>query len=307
MSDQVSRPLKIALVQQASLSPDPERNKAELCEILDELASKANFVMPTELSTTPYFGIIRDRSLEAWAEELDGPFLARVRSIAAKHKCAVLVPVYLATSDGAFVNAVVVIDEDGRMVQGSVRGSESLPYYSKVHLPNARRGDDGIDETFYFRRGTRFPVFHMAQARVGVLTCYDRRFPEAWRSLVLAGAELIFVPSCVPAWNPSSLASTGDMFLRELQTRACENGVFVAACNRAGEQRFRDIIVNFIGGSCVIDPAGGVVGQLSSAEAGNLIVEVDRDKVRRVRRRLTLLQDRQPDAYDLQTRQGDWQ
>jgi predicted amidohydrolase len=107
------------------------------------------------------------------------------------------------------------------------------------------------------------------------------------------------MPSCVPAWNPSSAASTEALFVAELQTRACENGVFVAACNRAGEQVLQNTKARFIGRSCVIDPAGGLIQMGSATEASIIEIEIDLDKVRRVRRRLTLLEDRQVEAYDL--------
>lgn len=302
MSEGKPRTVRIALIQQAGLSPEPEQNKAELCELIDRLAAQADFVMPTELSTTPYFGIVRDRSLEPWAEELGGSFLTKVAQIAERRNATVLIPVYLKCENGTFANVVVVYGPDGRMVQGDLPGREPVGYFTKVHLPSAWRDDKGLDEPFYFRRGDGFPVFATPRARIGVLICYDRRFPEAWRSMALAGAELIFMPSCVPSWNPGSLASTGDMFVLELQTRACENGVFVAACNRAGEQKFRNIVTQFVGRSCVIDPAGGVLEQAPAAAAANLTIEIDLDDIRRVRRRLNLLQERQPHAYDLGAR-----
>lgn len=300
MREHKPRPVRIALIQQGALAADPEKNRADLCRAIDQLAADADFVMPTELSTTPYFGAVHDRSLEAWAETLDGPFLTLIKDIAAHRRCTVLLPIYLKSADGMFVNAVVVVGPDGRLIQGHVRNRRPASYYAKVHLPSAWRDGKGIDEPFYFRRGDGFPVFETPHGRIGILTCYDRRFPEAWRSLALAGAELVFMPSCVPAWNPSSLASTSDMFLAELRTRACENGFFVAACNRVGEQTFQNVATCFIGRSCVVDPAGGLVDEASGTAAANLTVEIDLDNVRRVRRRLTLLEDRQVDAYDLQ-------
>jgi len=300
MRERKPRPVRIALIQQGELAADPERNKADLCQVIDRLAGDADFVMPTELATTPYFGVVHDRSLEAWAETLDGPFLAQIKDIAAHRRSTVLLPIYLKSEDGTFVNAVVVVGPDGRLIQGRAGSRKPVSYFAKVHLPSAWRDGKGIDEPFYFHRGDCFPVFETPQGRIGILTCYDRRFPEAWRSLALTGAELVFAPSCVPSWNPSSLASTSDMFLAELRTRACENGVFVAACNRAGEQTFQNVVTRFIGRSCVVDPAGGVVGEASGTAAANLIAEIDLDEVRRVRRRLTLLEDRQVDAYDLQ-------
>lgn len=298
MAERKPRPVRIALIQQAALTP----SKAELCELIDRLAAHADFVMPTELSTTPYFGVVRDRSLEAWAEALDGSFLTKVRQIAERRSATILMPVYLKCENGTFANTVVVCGPDGRVVKGRLTGRDPVGYFTKVHLPSAWRDDKGLDEPFYFRKGDSFPVFDTPLARIGVLICYDRRFPEAWRSMALAGAELIFMPSCVPSWNPTSLASTGDMFVSELSTRACENGVFVAACNRAGEQNFSNVVTHFIGRSCVIDPAGGVIEQAPGDGAANLMVEIDLDNVRRVRRRLNLLQERQPDAYDLGAR-----
>lgn len=298
MRERKPRPVRIALIQQGALAPDPERNKADLCQVIDQLAGDADFVMPTELATTPYFGVVHDRSLETWAETLDGSFMARIEDIAAHRRSTVLLPIYLKSADGTFVNAVVVVGPDGCLIQGQAGGRKPVSYFSKVHLPSAWRDGKGIDEPFYFQRGDCFPVFETPHGRIGILTCYDRRFPEAWRSLALAGAELVFMPSCVPSWSPSSLASTSDMFLAELRTRACENGVFVAACNRVGEQTFQNVVTRFIGRSCVVDPAGGVVGEASGTAAANLIAEIDLDEVRRVRRRLTLLEDRQVDAYD---------
>ncbi len=299
MAEHTSRPVRIALIQQAGLSSDPEVNKAELRAVIARLAADADFVMATELSTTPYFGAVRDESLRRWSEKLDGPFLSEIGEIAARAGATILTPVYLDRADGSFANAVVVFGPDGRMIEGHTPGREPVPYFTKVHLPFAWRNGKGLDEPFYFHAGDCFPVFDTPKAKIGILVCYDRRFPEAWRSLALAGAELVFMPSCVPAWSPSVLASTADMFVSELQTRACENGFFVAACNRVGSQTLNGVDTQFIGRSCVIDPAGGVIAETRDPGATTLTVQIDLDDVRRIRRRLTLLQDRQPGAYTL--------
>lgn len=302
MSDAIARPLRVSLIQQSGLDPEPDVNKTELCRVIDQLAVNSDFVMPTELATTIYFAVVRDRSLTRWAETLDGAFVSQIREIAAHRRCAVLLPVYLQEAGGTYANSVIVIGTDGNIVRGHARHHEPLDFYSKVHLPSARRGDEGIDETYYFARGTSFPVFQVDETCIGILTCYDRRFPEAWRSLALSGAELIFMPSCVPLWNPSASASTGDLFVAELQTRACENGVFVAACNRAGGQSIGGTTTRFLGLSCIIDPAGGILKQGSAADADTVSAAIDLDKVRRVRRRLPMLDDRQMSAYDLEPR-----
>lgn len=302
MTEQMKKPIRVGLIQQAGLTDDLEANKRTLLRQIQALAPKADFVMPTELSYMPYFGRLRDESFRAWAEKIDGEFLFQVSAIASREKTTILAPVYLASADGSAVNAVVVFGADGHPVQGHAKGN-TVGEFRKVHLPYFWRDGKGLDETFYFQRGDAFPVFDTPKAKIGVLICYDRRFPEAWRSLALEGAEIVFMPSCIPAWNPSVLASTSDMFAAELRTRACENGYFVVACNRAGTEQLRDLETSFIGSSCVIDPAGGVMRQLSSDLAESAIVEFDLYEMTRVRRRLTLLEDRRISAYDIERNQ----
>ena len=265
---------------------------------IDAVGPEADLIMPTELSTTAYFPVLRDAAFKAWAEPLDGEVVCAVARRARTYRATILFPLYLDLG-GRQQNAVLVIGPDGRLIDGVCADGSAERFFAKIHLPDSRRGSGGLDEPFYFAPGDRFPVFDTPAGRIGVLLCYDRRFPEAWRSLVFAGAELIVVPACVPFWKPGARASTADMFVTELRTRACENGVFVACCNRAGEQRLRDVVSRFVGQSCVIDPTGAVLKIAPGDEAATVLADVDLDEVARVRRRLTILRDRRPDAYAL--------
>jgi N-carbamoylputrescine amidase len=79
-------------------------------------------------------------------------------------------------------NTAAVIDADGKY----------LGKYRKNHIPQVK----GFWEKFYFRPGNLgYPVFDTAVGRVGVYICYDRHFPEGWRALGLAGAQMVFNPS----------------------------------------------------------------------------------------------------------------
>ncbi len=287
---------RIALIQQQGLTEDRAANAAALLRTIDAEAPEADVVMPTELCTTPYFGVLRDPAIRGWAQAWTDDLVQAVCERAARHRTTVLLPIYL-DSAGVRENAVLVIGPDGRRIAGRCADGSTRPHFSKVHLPAAWRDGKGLDEPFYFTPGDGFPVFDTPAGRVGILVCYDRRFPEAWRSLLFAGAEIIFVPACVPVWSPGARASTADMFIAELRTRACENGVFVAACGRAGRQRLRDVESHFVGLSCVIDPAGAVLGTAPPDDAAQLVVDIDLAEVARVRRRLTILCDRRPEAY----------
>ncbi len=292
--------VSIGLIQQSNLSSDLEQNKRQLLASIHSLGPNSDFVLATELSTTPYFAVLHDEGIrEDWGESLDGRFVAEIKSLAKQYQCTILLPVYLKESETKGANVILVIGSSGELIEGQDAGGRTYPYYSKVHLPDAWRDDKGLDEPWFFEPGTGFPVFKTDKGTVGMMICYDRRFPEAWRSMALAGAEMVFMAGCIPVWNPGALAGTSDMFVTELRTRASENSLFVVACGRAGPQTLQHVSSNFVGKSCVIDPAGAVLAELPNDEAKDEIVQINLADVTRVRKRLTLFRDRRPEAYQL--------
>ena len=105
----------------------------------------------------------------------------------------------------------------------------------------------------WFSRGGTYPVFETDVGRIGMLVCADGRLPEIARSLALNGAQIILD---LTAWvsggrRPTDLTSPQREYL--MQTRAAENGVWIAAADKFGVEA--ESIV-YCGGSCVIDPRG---------------------------------------------------
>jgi predicted amidohydrolase len=136
--------------------------------------------------------------------------------------------------------------------------------YIKTHLPEL-----GFDK--FVVRGTSLPVFDTAIGKIGVLICYDVRFPEAARVLALDGADIIALPT-----NWPDGAEVSPTFMAP--ARAAENRVFVVTCNRVGvENGFR-----FIGCSAIHDITGAAI-----ASAGDddtiLIADVDLARARNKR------------------------
>ncbi len=303
-----NRQVTVACVQQSGLSESPPANLEQLLLDFEQAAEGGvDFLVATELALTPYFGAVRDRSLTEWAEGTEGEAVTRIAEFAARHSTTVVLPLYLSNTqpvgddapEALGEDAALVIGPDGKIVAGAVPGAGTAPWFTKVHLPRNELADRGIDETLHFRPGSALPVFETDKATIGVLICYDRRFPEAWRTLALAGAEIIFVPACVPAWKPAQAASTGDLFVSELQTRACENLVFVAACNRAGDETLGDRVTRFVGRSCLIGPGGGVLDEAPAEKSCILKQTFDLEEIATIRGRLPLFKHRRPEAYVL--------
>jgi predicted amidohydrolase len=119
------------------------------------------------------------------------------------------------------------------------RADGVIGVYDKAHLPCC-----GADK-FTTHGNTGFCVFETALGRIGMLICYDLRFPEAAWALALRGADIIALPTNWPTG-----ADTAPEFM--VRARAFENRVFVVACNRVGEERGG----RYIGHGCIAAPNG---------------------------------------------------
>ncbi|NTW42246.1 MAG: acyltransferase [Cellulomonadaceae bacterium] len=234
-----------------------------------------------ELFYGPYFGITQDPKYYAYAESVPGPTVDRFAALAKELGIVMVLPVYEEEHPGVLYNTAAVIDADGSY----------LGKYRKHHIPHLPK----FWEKFYFRPGNLgYPVFETAVGKIGVNICYDRHFPEGWRVLGLAGAEIVFNP------NATAPGISNKLWQIEQPAAAIANGYYVAANNRVGleDNEYGDEAVNFYGSSYVVGPDGNYVGEgASSSEAGYLVRDVDLGQIREVRERWQFFRDRRPDAY----------
>ena len=293
--------VRVAAIQQSARSSDSRANLADLLESIDEAAQGGvDYIVATELSLTPYFCIEKSsqRFLD-WAETLEGDAVAAVSAKAREHHATIIFPFYRRTDEaGQYFNSAVVIGPDGKVIKGNLPGGgDRVPCFDKVHLPKIQTESLDTDETRHFVAGTAFPIFETEKARIGVLICYDRRFPEAWRTLALGGVEIVFLPGCIPAWEPAAASSSAEMFVAELRTRALENTIFVVSCNRGGFELLGAKRTLFFGESCVIGPGGTVIARGLANAPCVVRATVDLSEIGDMRRRLPLLTDRRPELY----------
>jgi predicted amidohydrolase len=267
--------VRIAAAQFDPRLNDPARNTARVASLLEQAAREgAALVVLPECALTGYTFASLDEARQA-ALPADGD---AIRAVAGQCRAlglhAVLGTLLLQGDD--VLNAALLIGPGGL-----------IGAYHKAHLPFC-----GADR--YIRRGdTGFPVFDTPLGRIGMLICYDLRFPEAARALALRGADLIALPTNWPTGADSAPEFT-------VRSRAFENRVFFAACNRVGEERG----ARFIGRSCIVAPSGKHLAD--AAPDGEQIIYADVDLSAARNKRLVVAPgefemdffgDRRPELY----------
>ncbi|GAA3709395.1 carbon-nitrogen hydrolase family protein [Zhihengliuella alba] len=194
-------------------------------------------------------------------------FVQQLSFIAADESIAIVAGGYESSGEERPYNTLVVVDETGRIVRT----------YRKVHLYDA----------FSYQESSRIMagdtdgigVFELGGLKVGVMTCYDIRFPEMARRLAVDGADLLLVAA---AWFK------GDHKIEHWETllkaRAVENTVWIAAAGTSS--------ANTVGHSAVLDPLGIPVDYLDDEPEGLVTVDVTRRRIDEVREFLPVLANR---------------
>ena len=270
--------VRVALVQ-TGWTGDTESMVVAHEEYARQAAARgAGVICFQELFNAPYFCQLQDAEFYGYAESVPGPTTRRLAALAAELVLVMVLPVYEMEQPGVLYNTAAVIDADGSY----------LGKYRKHHIPHVH----GFWEKFYFRPGNLgWPVFDTAVGRIGVYICYDRHFPEGWRALGLAGAQIVFNPSA------TSRGLSAHLWKLEQPAAAVANEYFVAAINRVGVERdYGDD--DFYGTSYIVDPDGRFVGDPASDREPELLIrDIDLGQVREVRDRWAFYRDRRPDAY----------
>jgi len=213
------------------------------------------------------------KELVSMAESvINGKFVTALRRAAKKNNITIVATIYEKSekNNQRVYDTAIIINSTGKI--SSV--------YRKLHLYDAL----GFRESLKFVAGDKInkPVT-LGTTKVGIMICYDIRFPEMSRILVGNGANTLVAPS---AWVHGILKE--EHWLTMLKARAIENGAFVIAPDQVGNI--------YSGRSLVIDPFGVVLLDMGNKQ-GVDIVDIDMSRVRGVRETLPLLENRRTDVY----------
>lgn len=263
--------MRISLIQMNSKEENRDFNVEKACKFIDEtMQNNPDIIVLPEFFNNEYFPQYRDYKYLKYAEKDDGYTISRIKESAEKYSVHIVATIYEEEVPGLYYDTAMIINQEGKIVGK----------YRKVH-PAAVKSLEKI----YFKPGSKFCIFRINNWKVGVIICYDWRFPESARCLALLGAELIVIPFA---------RSTTDMFSKALPTRAWENSVYIAACNKVGKEG--EWI--FPGGSMIVDPLGNIIKSAKNKEE-IITTDLDLSKVYDARIKNPVFRDRRPEVYKI--------
>jgi len=259
--------IDIALIQMRIIDGNKELNLKNGLSFLKDLTVREPFpdiVCLPELFNTGY----DLHNVQKLAEPLIGETINKIREISKNN--FMVIGTILEKQDGKFYNTAFILDKTG----------EIIGKYRKIHLFFP------MLEKEYLTPGDSINIFHVSEfpnLKVGLAICYDLRFPELFRAIVLQGANIIFVPSEFP--TPKN-----DVWKTLLIARAIENQVFLVGINRVGKGRSD----SFFGNSMITN---GDIHYFLGTNPAVKRFKIDLSSLEEIRRTLPLLKDRRNDLY----------
>jgi predicted amidohydrolase len=254
--------MRVALCQ-IPVSSQPSVNLIRIESALTNASEQGS-----ELAIFPEGSMVRfSADLRAAAQPLDGPFCAGLAQAAKRSGVALIAGVFEPAHDNLVYNTTVAFDASGELVTA----------YRKIHL------FDALGELV---------VAEIAGLKVGILTCYDVRFPELARALTVIGADLIAIPS---AWASGLFKE--EHWVTLVRARAIENTIWVAAAGQVPDpDESPTRAPTGVGRSLLVDPMGTTRLDLGSAP-GVGVGLVDTELTERTRSVLPCLRHRRPELF----------
>ena len=266
--------MRVAVCQMNAGGGDVPRNVATAVRLLDEAgAGGADLAALPEL--WPAYG--SPAAMRGAAAPIPGPLTDAVAEVARTRSMWIVGGSVPEAADDHVFNTSCLFDRDGEIVA----------HYRKIHLFDVDLpGQPPFRESSTFTPGDQLVTHDTDVGRVGLSICYDLRFPELYRGLMVMGAEVLFVPA-------QFQHETGkDHWEALLRARAIENQCFVVAPGQWGTFGEPEKGRRSFGNSMAVDPWGRVLVRAPEDGDGVWFADLDMAELRRVRQVLPALQHR---------------
>ena len=278
------REVTVAATQMAC-SNETDKNVSNAEKLVRQAASEgAQIILIQELFESQYFCMDQKEELFELSKHFENHPTIKKFSELAKELKVVLPVSFFEKANRAHYNSVAIVDADGSI----------LGKYRKSHIPDG----PGYQEKFYFNPGdTGFKVWNTKYAKIGVGICWDQWFPEAARSMVLSGAELLLYPTAIGGEPEDDGFDSSDMWQRAMIGHSASNQIPVIASNRIGTEKGIDIENYFYGRSFVTNHVGDKIAEGSRDKEEVLIGKINLSEAETLRNVWGVFRDRRPELY----------
>ena len=232
--------MKLALAQM-KMEKEISENLNKSLQYCD-MAENCDLLFFPEIQLTPFFPQYPNRCVDHYCMDINDDAILKLAQKAKEHKYYLSPNVYL-ESDGARYDTSLWIGPDGE-IQDTAK---------MVHIAQNK---NFYEQDYYTPSDDGFKVFHTPFGNVGIVICFDRHISESIRSCALKGADLIIVPTA------NTKAEPMEMFEWEMRVQAMQNQVFIAMCNRVGQEG--DLL--FAGQSLLAGPDGNLLCKADNRE-----------------------------------------
>ncbi len=273
--------MKLALIQMKGFDTNEKNIEAALKKIDEAATAGADFVVLPEMFSCPY----KASNFPIFAQMDGGLNWEKLSESAKKNK------IYLVAGsmpeleiDRSHLTPVNKIYNTSYVFD---RNGTQIAKHRKMHLFDCDIPSARFYESETLSPGSQVTVFDTEFGKIGLMICFDIRFPELSRLMVDRGAKMIVVPA---AFNMTSGPAWWDIMFR---TRSTDNQLFMAGCSPA-----RDENAGYVawGHSLVTDPFGKILAQLDEKE-GILYYDLDLSQVETFRNQYKILKARRTDIY----------
>jgi len=260
--------MRIGFFQFQPIFGDKKANLQKITQTLSQI--KADLIVLPELCNTGY-SFKNCKELFGLSEKIpDGETSQTLLTLAQKKNLFIIAGLAEKEKSQVYNSAILVTPD------------QKAYTYRKAHL--------FFEEKFIFNRGnTKFRTYQCNKIKIGIIICFDYIFPEASRTLALAGAQIICHPSnlILPYAQKMTI------------TRAIENRVFFIMANRIGTEKRTGKYLKFNGRSQIISPTGDILAKAGSNQEAIKIVDINPDQAldKYVTKYNNVWSDRRTDLY----------
>ena len=268
--------VKIGIVQMKTCE-NKEANIAKAKIGIEEYVKKgAEIVILPEIFNSPY----DTKKFHEYSEPKNGKTWTFLSNIAKEYKIILVGGSIPEIDNNKIYNTSFIFDSEGNQIS----------FHRKMHLFDIDiKGGQSFKESESLTAGNSINVFNTPFCKIGICICFDMRFPELSRLMVLKGAKIIIVPA---AFNMTTGPPHWESMFKQ---RAIDN-----QCFTIGVAPARNMESSYISyaNSIAINPWGNIIYKADEKECFD-VIDIDLNEVENIRKQLPLISARRCDIYTL--------